>query len=445
MPTLKKLPQPILAAAFCALFLLPSTLVAQKITGTVTNQTTGKASAGDDVVLIKLAQGMQEADRTKTDARGHFTLPVDDQGMHLVKVIHDKVPYFHPMPPGTTTASVDVYDSAEKVAGITGEADVMRLQTNGGSLEVTELFAIQNDSTPKRTQFGARAFELYLPPEAKISGGAALGPGGMPIQAQPVPLDTAGHYSFVFPIRPGETRFQVAYKLPYDGKFAFTPKLSLPMQNLAVMIPKSMQFKGAAGTAYVPVNDDVNAQVYLIKEASTSQPLAFTISGSGQMPADNAGGAGGQEGAGGAPATAGGSPAAEASAAAAADSRPGGGLGNPIDTPDPLNRYRWWILSAIGVLFVAGIAFAMRKPSAPSHTADAISYAIPTYGAPVVAVSLQPSQTGLLQTLKDELFTLETDRLEGRITDQQYAEVKAALETVLRHALQRAAKVPASV
>jgi len=451
MPTPKKSSQSFLATAVCAcLFFFPAGLLGQKITGTVTNQTTGKASSGDDVVLIKLAQGMQEADRTKTDAHGHFTLPVDDQGMHLVRVTHDKVPYFHPVPPGTTTADVDVYDSAEKVSGITGEADVMRLQTNGGSLEVTELFAIQNDSKPKRTQFGARAFELYLPAEAKISGGAALGPGGMPIQAQPVPLDTPGHYSFVFPIRPGETRFQVAYKLPYDGKFAFTPKLSLPMQNLAVMIPKSMQFKGAAGTTYQPVNDDVNAQVFLVKEASTSQPLAFTVSGTGQMPADNAGGAAGQDAGAANPNTPpGASPAAEASAAAAADTRPGGGLGNPIDTPDPLNKYRWWILTAIGVLFIAGIGFAMRKPSAPAQSADAISYAVPGYvsaappGQP--AQPAQPAQAGLLQTLKDELFTLETDRLEGRITDQQYAEVKAALETVLRHALQRAARVPASV
>jgi hypothetical protein len=446
MPTSKSLSHSILTAALCAgLFFFPAALTAQKITGTVTNQTNGKASAGDDVVLIKLAQGMQEADRTKTDARGHFTLPVDDTGMHLVRVTHDKVPYFHPVPPGTTTADVDVYDSAEKVTGITGEADVMRLQTNGGALEVTELFAIQNDSTPKRTQFGARAFELYLPAQAQITGGAALGPGGMPIQAQPVPLDTPGHYAFVFPIRPGETRFQVAYKLPYDGKFAFTPKLSIGMQNLAVMLPKSMQFKAGSGTAFQAVNDDVNAQVFLVKEASPAQSLAFTISGTGQMPPDAANGdnpAGGPNAAG--PNE---SPSAQASAAAAADTRPGGGLGNPIDTPDPLNKYRWWILGGIGVLFIAGIAFAMRKPSAPAAEADAISYAIPTYAAasapsqPATPTSNQP----LLQTLKDELFTLETDRLEGRITEQQYAEVKAALETVLRHALQRVPRVPASV
>jgi hypothetical protein len=39
--------------------------------------------------------------------------------------------------------------------------------------------------------------------------------------------------------------------------------------------------------------------------------------------------------------------------------------------------------------------------------------------------------------LKDELFSVETDRLEGRLTGAEYAEQKAALEVVLKRALAR--------
>ena len=46
--------------------------LADSITGTVTNKTTNKPAAGDDVVLIRLQQGMQEAAHTKTDAKGQF-------------------------------------------------------------------------------------------------------------------------------------------------------------------------------------------------------------------------------------------------------------------------------------------------------------------------------------------------------------------------------------
>ncbi len=105
---------------------------ADSITGVVTNKTTNKPSGGDDVVLIRLAQGMQEASRTKTDAKGHFTLeiPNGDSGVHLVRVTHDKANYFRPAPPGTQSVEVEVFNAAAKVKGVSSEADVMRIQTD---------------------------------------------------------------------------------------------------------------------------------------------------------------------------------------------------------------------------------------------------------------------------------------------------------------------------
>jgi hypothetical protein len=39
--------------------------------------------------------------------------------------------------------------------------------------------------------------------------------------------------------------------------------------------------------------------------------------------------------------------------------------------------------------------------------------------------------------MKEELFSLETDKLQGRLTESEYVEQKAALEVVLRRALLR--------
>jgi hypothetical protein len=39
--------------------------------------------------------------------------------------------------------------------------------------------------------------------------------------------------------------------------------------------------------------------------------------------------------------------------------------------------------------------------------------------------------------MKEELFALETDRLQGRLSENEYVEQKAALEVVLRRALSR--------
>jgi hypothetical protein len=40
-----------------------------------------------------------------------------------------------------------------------------------------------------------------------------------------------------------------------------------------------------------------------------------------------------------------------------------------------------------------------------------------------------------LSALKDELFSLETDRLQGKLSDSEYENQKQALEVVLRRAL----------
>ncbi|HEX3436709.1 MAG TPA: carboxypeptidase regulatory-like domain-containing protein [Pseudacidobacterium sp.] len=402
-----------LAAIALLVFMTPFGALAVTVTGTVTNKTVNKPAAGDDVVLIAFGQGMQEAGRTKTDGKGHYSIDVPDNGMHLIRVDHQKAAYFQPVQPGRTTVDVDVYDVQAKVDGVGTEADVMRVETDPQGLHVIENYFVKNDSNPPHTQFGPRAYEIYLPPDAKIEGSAAMGPGGMPVSSSPVPTGEKGYYSFVFPVRPGETRFQVSYHLPYNGSINFTPRVSLPTQNVAIILPKSMKFATGGSVPFQPINDDVNAQTFLARNVSPSQAIAFTISGTGSMPRDSQ--------------TQGEQAAGPEANQAANDNRPGGGLGNPIDTPDPLNKYKWWILSGLALVLAIAAAFLLRAK--PETAAPAPASA---------AVPAAPSGRGdLLAALKDELFVLETERLEGKLSESEYAEQKAALETVLRRALAR--------
>src|SRR5271170_2951574 len=362
-------------AALLAALVLTASMAAHaaSISGNVTNKTTNKPAAGDDVVLIALAQGMQEAARTKTDAHGHFTIDVPDNGMHLVRVDHEKAAHFEPVPPGTSKVDVAVYDVEPKVEGVSTEADVMRIEAGPQGLHVIQNYFVKNDSKPPRTQFSKQAYEIYLPPDAKIEGSAAMGPGGMPVASSPMPLGDKGHYAFVFPVRPGETRFQLSYTLPYSGSYKFTPRIALPTENMAVMLPKSMQFDG--GAPFQMSDVDATAQTFLAKNVQPSQPLEFSVSGTGVMPRDSE-----QTGAstpnGQAPVGAQGS---ADQPSAATDTRPGGGLGNPIDTPDPLQKYKWWILSGLALVLVIAAAFFLRaKPE------SALAAAAPAMPSPLV-------------------------------------------------------------
>jgi hypothetical protein len=412
----------ILKLGAVALFGFSVAAQAATVTGTVTNKTDNKPASGDDVVLIAFQQGMQEAARTKTDAHGHYSIDIPDNNMHLIRVDHEKAAYFEPVPPGTTTVNIDVYDVAAKVEGVSTEADVMRIEAGPQGLHVIQNYFVKNASNPPRTQFSTKAYEVYLPPDVKIEASAAMGPQGMPVSSSPMPQGDAGHYAFVFPVRPGETRFQLSYTLPYDGSsYKFTPKVALPTENVAVMLPKSMGFEGPDFQA-ADVED--GAQTYLAKNVKPSQALAFTVSGTGAMPRD----AGQQQQAG---AAQGGDDGSGQSVTAANDTRPGGGLGNPIDTPDPLQKYKWWILSGLALLLVIAAAFFLRaKPAELVAAGPVVSPLVPT---PTPA----NTRGSLLDGLKDELFSLETERLEGKLSEAEYAEQKAALEQVLKRALAR--------
>ncbi len=289
---------------------------------------------------------------------------------------------------------------------------------------------MKNESNPPLTQFSDRPFEFYLPEGAVVEGSAALAPGGMPVQASPVPLGDANHYAFIFPIRPGETRFQITYRLPYSGSLKFAPRVMMPTDTVAIMMPKSMTFKPGPSAPYTPVTEEKTAQTYVARNAQPSQALDFTVSGTGQMPRDT--GAAARAGEGGAadasaPAGAGG-----AASSAAGDTRPGGGLGVPLDpegTNDPWAKYKWWILGGLGLAMAVGAGIMLKN--GPQQ-------AVAASGAGGFASGPVAAGTGsLLAAMKEELFALETDRLQGRLSESEYVEQKAALEVVLRRALLR--------
>jgi hypothetical protein len=405
--------------ALCAMLVFAAGASAATITGTVTNGTTHTPAAGDAVVLIALDQRMQEIAHTKTDGQGHYSIDAPDPGMHLIRVDHQGAAYFQPAPPNTPNVNVQVYDVAAVVAGVSTVANVMRVETDAQGLRVTQSFFIKNDSSPPRTQFSSHSYDFYLPPDAQLEGSAAMAPGGMPVQSSPVPLGDKGHYAFLFPLRPGVTQFQLSYHLPYSGSLAFDQRFATPTDSFVVMMPKSMSFKPGAGVSFESLNNETpGALTMLARGGSPSHSLAFTVSGSGAMPRDTQAENQGNDGAGTTDA---------GSNAAANDTRPGGGLGAPIDTPDPLNKYKWWILGGITLVFAVGAGFLLRRPA----DAPAAEVAV---AAPASAVQ---APGGLLGALKDELFTLETDHLEGKLSDSEYEQQKQALELVLRRALSR--------
>src|SRR6266849_8990214 len=190
-----------LALMFCY---STAALGANTISGSVRNQSRGEPASGDDVILVRLDGGMQEKARVKTDAQGVFTFNAQHPDKpYMVRVFHQGVSYDQQASVGQVL-SIQVFDAAPEVRGITGTIEILRTGTNGNFLHVSDMIEIKNASRPPLTQAGERTFEVYLAAAAKIDSVLASGPGKIAaiIFAAPVPGEP-GHYTVDFPLRPG--------------------------------------------------------------------------------------------------------------------------------------------------------------------------------------------------------------------------------------------------
>jgi len=402
---------------------------AATVSGTVTNKTTGKPSAGDTVVLVDVQAGMGEVAKATTDANGKYTINMPGSGPYLVRATHQGAGSFIAAPQGGGPgADISVYNVAAKVSGVFIEADVMEVESENGTLKVNERYFVHNTSQPPTTQWSKRSFEIVLPDNATLGGAGSQRPGGLPTSTNVEPTGEKGHYAFSVPIEPDkadkDTLFQISYTLPYGGgKYDFKSVVTLPADNFAVLMPKSMAFTAGPGQNFRPVQEDPGVQTYIVKNATPEKPLTFSVSGNGSMPREEQ--------------NAGAGPQAGQGAGGQAGGQPGGGIGEPINTPDPLSKYKWWILGGLALLLTAGAAFLLRRPAGDAQAASVPLAAINPNVAYQPVVSGVSKNTALLNVLKDELFAVESEKIAGTLSPEEFAKVKSALETVLARALKR--------
>ena len=391
---------------------------AAQIVGTVTNGTTNKPAAGSEVVLLALDGGMAEVAKAATDSQGRFAIEVPDSApQHLLRVNYQSVNYFQNVPPGTTSADITIYDSAKQVAGIFEYARVYTLQTERDQLDVSATYTLKNESQPPRTKMDEETFEVELPKGARLVDASAMGPSGMPLPVSPVPTGKNNRYALVFPIRPGQAKFHVSYTVPYSGsyEFSFTPDSSL--SELGVLLPKSMQFAGLS-RSFAQDSDEAGLAVFFAKDVPAHQPVKFSVSGEGVAPRE----------------------AQAGEAARAPVSAP------PAQSSTSSSSALWYVLiGMIVVVAVGGILLWRRSADRAAQNQDAAS--------PLKAQPNKSRRTGaesspatpresMLETLKEELFQLETDRLDGKVTLEEYEKSKAGLDALIRRHLKKIGAQP---
>ncbi|HEY6969716.1 MAG TPA: hypothetical protein VJA94_10960 [Candidatus Angelobacter sp.] len=392
---------------FCLFFFgaLTSANQGQTITGIVHNETKGKPSVGDDVVLIRLGEGMEQEARTKADADGAFKLDLTSPNApHFVRVMHQGVNYDQ-----TVTAAsplqIVVYDVVSRIPGLSGSMGIVQMEADAKALKITEMYVITNTSNPPVTQSRADNYQIAVPPEAAFDSVEVRSGKGMWVNVSPSPIKGRERaYALNFPIRPGETLFHFVYHVPYTGRATLRLHLPYPIARFGVMHPRSIAFKALQPNTFTSPGPAGGLDV----ESAVQSPLvgdvpAFEISGVGTAPQH-------------------GTEAASTPQPAPATTNPAAGHSVSTAEVDDKSKRELWLLIGGIVLMLAVFAFAvwrMRRRSTPLSDGNSRGH--------------QDS----VEALKEELFQLESDRVHGSISADDYATTKDALNRSIQRALSR--------
>jgi hypothetical protein len=174
-----------------------------------------------------------------------------------------------------------------------------------------------------------------------------------------------------------------------------------------------MKFNGISG-GFAQDVDEAGLAVFFAKNVPANQEVKFSVSGEGLIPTEATGGNPSQ-------------PTSENGS-------------TPIPSSSGGTREALWFIVGALVILIGGGAFVMwRKSTAARAAAQDPKAARATTKARGQAQTqpAKPPQGDMLDVLKDELFQLETDRVSGKISQEEYEKSKAGLDTLFRRQMKR--------
>jgi hypothetical protein len=232
--------------------------------------------------------GPEPVGDTKADAQGKFSISAgaEGQGPQLVRVTHDGVTYNQIIPPGTPSSNINV--SVYNVSSQPGAAKVAKhmilFQPQAdGQVQVSETFLFSNGGKTTWNDAKDGTLRFYLPPGAqgKVDV-SATPPGGMPLPQSAEKAEVKDTYKVPFAIKPGETRIDLTYSVPYKEGEDYEGKIVTKDDNTYLIVPNGVTLKGE-GLNDLGVEPRTQAHLFGFTKASYKVQMAG-------VPVDVAGG-----------------------------------------------------------------------------------------------------------------------------------------------------------
>lgn len=265
-------------------FFLSAAAAFGAVEGTVNNRSTGKPQPGTMVILFKLGQttGPEMLASTKSDNQGKFSFTQDVAGgPHLLEAAYGGVTYTAMLPPGAPANNVqlDVYDSSTKPGAARVQQHMVLLKPAGSQLAVSESFFLENSSNVTWHDAENGTLRFFVPPEGKDNIRVmATAPQGMPVERAPQETKEAGVYKLNFAIKPGETRIDVSYTMPFTAPGPFSGRTLAKGAPTRIIVPSGVTL---TGEGLKPLGHEPSTHAEIFETAA----LAFTVNveGSGSL------------------------------------------------------------------------------------------------------------------------------------------------------------------
>jgi hypothetical protein len=224
---------------------------------------------------------MEAVGQAKTDALGKFTIDQKVEGPHLVQSVFDGVTYNHMLPPGAPTngLKLHVFAAARKQPpGVKVAQHMLLLEPAEGQLGITETYIFANNGNETWNDPNGGTLKFFLPPAAKGTVMVnATAPNGLPVRRAAENTGRGDVWKLDFAIKPGETRIDLAYTVPYTGG-VYKGRMVMKDEATRVVVPNGVTIKGD-GLVAMASEPRTQAQIFDLK----SPEYSFEISGTGSL------------------------------------------------------------------------------------------------------------------------------------------------------------------
>jgi hypothetical protein len=174
------------------------------------------------------------------------------------------------VPPGmpSTGVEIPVFASSNKAGTAKETQHFIVLQPGEKEMTVSEGLLYVGDPNVTYYDPVKGSVRFYVPPEAKGPISVTVNPaGGMPIPRPALKTEVPNIYKIDYPVRPGETRFDLNYTVPTTSPMIFTDQLLHADAASNLVVPSGVTAKSddleLAGT-----EPKTQASIYRIKSAS---------------------------------------------------------------------------------------------------------------------------------------------------------------------------------